>query len=164
MRKLLLVALAIASGCSGYKLARPAAPPIDAFGTPPGANAEVCVLRPHVLGAADLYVVRDNDQLVGATRGPSYFCYFAAPGRHLVTSEGDALIKTELLTATGHRYYVQQSITPAMNGAVSVALAWLDEATAVRLLAGLQYAQLVSVPRDEQLPGAKSIAHSLATR
>jgi hypothetical protein len=43
------------------------------------------VLRPQWIAAAVTAPVHDNGRLVGATRGPTYFCYAAQPGHHVIT-------------------------------------------------------------------------------
>lgn len=96
-----LVALSFAAGCSGYMLVKPDAPPLDPRVSPPPGWAQVCIVRPHWISSAVTLAVRDNDTLVGATRGPSYFCYLAEPGvHHLVSTQADpgALHKPQTLT------------------------------------------------------------------
>src|SRR5215472_7310947 len=110
---LAIVTLLTATGCSAYSLASPQVPPIPAFGPVARTDvATVCVVRPSHFALAVTFVVHDNGQLVGATRGESYFCYEAEPGKHRVeSSTGDPLDKAGsavLAAETGRRYWLHQ--------------------------------------------------------
>jgi hypothetical protein len=113
---------------------------------PPGALAEVCVLRPAERELAVLvFAVRDNGVLVGATRKASYFCWYAEPGAHRLESRDDDPASREpprvadAVLDAGRRYYLEQDVTMArfvIAGAPSHELAWLDERAALARLRG----------------------------
>jgi hypothetical protein len=148
-------ALLFLGGCYSYGLRTPDAPPVDAFGAVADAG-QVCVLRPHWLASAVTAVVRDNDRLVGATRGPSYFCYAVQPGHHVIQSRADATELAELEVRAGDHYYLHQ-IVDNLFGFVRTRLAWIDEGEARRLIAKCGYRELVSVPGDERLPSSDAV-------
>jgi hypothetical protein len=153
---LVFVALATLSGCSAYSLAEPKAPPVAAFG--PALRAEtatVCVVRPSHFAVAVTFVVRDNGQLVGATRGESYFCYEAQPGRHAIASstgdpidaDGEAALNAE----AGKRYWLHQDYDDVL-GRIVDRLAWIDETRARAMIDDCDYKTLSAVPGGEALP------------
>jgi hypothetical protein len=158
-RPALLVLALVVSGCSGYGLTRPDVPPIDGRGFPPPGLAQVCVVRPHWLAAAVTLPVRDNGALVGVTRGPSYFCYFAEPGGHLIVSEdaeaGDLVgaQSVSALLVAGGRYYLHQKVHPFGH-----AIEWVDPDRGFRMLDRTGYRLVARVPAGENLPPAAPIA------
>jgi hypothetical protein len=143
-------AVLLLGGCYSYGLRKPDPPPIDAFG-PVTAVGQVCVLRPHWIASAVTAVVHDNGELVGATRGPTYFCYRAQPGRHVITSKADSVEQATVEVAPGKHYYLHQ-IVDNIGGWVRTRLAWIDDLEAQRLVPKCGYRVLVSVPGDERLP------------
>lgn len=162
MRALLVCGAALfVGGCYSYGLRKPAAPPVDAFAALDGVG-QICVLRPHWHAAAVTAVVHDDGQLVGATRGPTYFCYAAAPGHHFIDSKADTVEDATVDVEPGKRYYLHQ-IVDNIFGVVRTRLAWVTEEEARRLLPKCGYRELTSVPGDEQLPsGAPVPALALA--
>jgi hypothetical protein len=94
-RMLPLLPLLVA--CTPLRLVTPDEPPVDAFSEAPYGWGKICVLRPHSLGFALMAPIRDNGQLVGATRGPSYFCYLVPPGPHRVTAHVGRTAAAEVL-------------------------------------------------------------------
>jgi hypothetical protein len=155
-----------AAACSSYALAEPKVPPIAAFG--PGARtdvATVCVIRPSHMAVAVTFAVHDNRQLVGATRGESYFCYWAEPGRHRIVSttgdstdrDGDALLTAE----AGKRYFLHQDYD-SVFGVIVDKLQWVDEPRARELLddGKCDYMTLSGVPGEEALPAAVPLARA----
>jgi hypothetical protein len=92
MRTRSIAALAVLAplaflSCSPYAVGTAAAPPLTAFGPSVDDVATICVILPSHWAHAVTFVVHDNEQLVGATKGESYFCYTAEPGSHLIVSE-----------------------------------------------------------------------------
>lgn len=134
MRYWTLFALLLGASCSHYHLTNPDPPPIDALADPPYGMGQICVLRPHSVGALITFVVRDNGQLVGATRGPSYFCYHVAPGPHQVTSDSGTIAAVDLSVAPGGRYYLHQIVRIGPDG-----LALVDELQAAQQLERCEY-------------------------
>jgi hypothetical protein len=154
--------LLLLGGCYSYGLRKPEAPPVDAFG-PVQANGQICVLRPHWLASAVTAAVHDNGQLVGATRGPTYFCYLAQPGHHVITSKADSLEQATLEVEAGQRYYLHQ-IVDNIVGFVRTRLAWVTESEAQELVPKCGYRVLVSVPGNERLPSEAPVpANVVAT-
>ncbi len=157
------------AGCSSYSLAAPKAPPIDAFRSARTDVATVCVIRPSHWALAVTFVVHDDDQLVGATRGESYFCYFAQPGEHrIVSSTGDPTDRDGHATLTavaGSRYWLHQDYDNVF-GSITDKLQWVDEARARELLGdgACEYKLIDGVPGEERLPGAAPIAPAVAVR
>jgi hypothetical protein len=58
---------------------------VDPFVSIPPGMGQVCVVRPPGPGQLLPTMFRDNGVTVGMTRGPSFFCYYAAPGAHRIT-------------------------------------------------------------------------------
>ena len=147
--------LLVSSGCYSYGLRQPATPPVDAFG-PVTSDARICVLRPHWLASAVTAPVHDNGQLVGATRGPSYFCYAAQPGRHEITSKADSVETATIDVQPGQRYYLHQ-IVDNIVGFVRTRLAWVVEDEAHKMVKECEYRELVQVPGNEQPPSGAPV-------
>lgn len=151
--------LVAASGCSRYWVGRPTAPPIDALGRPPTGLGQLCVVRPYWGATAVTLVVRDNGTIVGATHGPSYFCYFAEPGAHRIVSEvSDAGMvekprETRIEIARGGRYFLQQTVE-----AGGTVLAWLSEAEAAKIVDTCGYQVLIAGPPSDTMPGMTPVA------
>jgi hypothetical protein len=150
MKRAWMLPLLLVGGCYSYGLQRPDTPPVDAFGAV-GTEGRICVLRPHWNASAVTAVVYDNDTLVGATRGPTYFCYATEPGRHVITSKADSVEQATLDVEPGKRYFLHQ-IVDNIFGVVRTRLAWVDEGEAARLIGDCGYGMLVSVPASERLP------------
>lgn len=141
---ILLFLLLTMGGCVHYRLTTPDPPPIDAFAEPPYGAGQICILRPHSLGALLTIPVHDNGHLVGATRGPSYFCYLVQPGFHDVTSKSGNVARLGLSVSPGARIYLQQEINIGADELVP-----LDEERAAALLPRCEYSQLVEpAPAD----------------
>lgn len=144
-------------GCSSYSFVEPRTPPIGPFATPPSDVAQVCVVRPHILAGAVTFVVRDNGRLVGATRGASYFCYFAMPGVHRIESEGDAIEAATVVLSPAVRYYVHQRVKNVM-GWVTSPLEWIPEAEARAMIEKCTYRVVTEVPAGEVRPPVNPVA------
>jgi hypothetical protein len=158
MRTLLLCALLFGAGCYSYQLRKPAVTPLEAFGPVASDLAEVCVMRPHWIAWAVTAAVRDNGQLVGATRGDTYFCYLVRPGHHQIESETvDMTERAELDAAPGRRYWLHQLVDNYI-AVVRTRLAWVDEPAARELIAKCGYRELSGVPGQERLPSGDPIA------
>jgi hypothetical protein len=140
-----------------------------AFGPTRTDVATVCVIRPSHWAIAVTFVVHDDARLVGATRGESYFCYFAQPGEHrILSSTGDPTDRDGQATLTavaGGRYWLHQDFDNVF-GSVTSKLQWVDEARARRLLddGACAYEVLEGVPGEERLPEAVPTAPALAAR
>ncbi|MEJ7731961.1 MAG: hypothetical protein WKG00_22465 [Polyangiaceae bacterium] len=148
----------LTSGCTAYSVETARTPTLHPFAPPPAGHGEICVVRPHVTGMLAVAVVHDNDVLVGATRGPTYFCYLAAPGSHRVTSTygddidrelgTDVVAEASVVVAAGSRHYLHQDVRTAL----SMSVAWVDEGTARRMIDDCSPARLGAVPGSQALP------------
>jgi hypothetical protein len=159
-----LASLAFLLGCSSYTLAQPTQPPIEAFGPSSSHAATVCVIRPSHWDLTATFVVHDDAQLVGATRGESYFCYLAEPGPHrIVSARSDSPDDTAQITfhaVAGRRYWLHQ----AYDNFFGAQLEWVDEDRARQLVESCDYKELVDAPGDDLLPDGIPYARSLAWR
>lgn len=142
MRGIIAVLICLAPvGCSSLRLVKADPPPVSAMGSPPPGVAQVCVLRPHWIAPSITLAVHDNGQLVGATRGDTYFCYFAGIGWHVLTTEVDepgAIQEPQSVVfaaAAGQRLYLHHHMRPF--GIWSAA--WVDEGTASRMVGDCGY-------------------------
>jgi len=156
----LLSSLVVA--CSPYALGEPKTPPIAAFGPAPSAElGTICVIRPSRAAVAVTFAVHDNHQLVGGTKGPSYFCYEVEPGEHVLVSDTfdttDSAGEARIVTAAGTRYWVHQDYDNVL-GSIHSKLSWIDEARARELIDGCDYVVITEVPGNERLPGDRPIA------
>ncbi|GAC1352628.1 MAG: hypothetical protein NVS3B20_05710 [Polyangiales bacterium] len=148
------VALALVpslAGCYSYRLS-------DAVRAPPIASdrsyptlAHVCVLRTSVLASAVTFVVHDNGQLVGATRGAMRFCYLAAPGDHVITTASDETEVSNLTAIAGRHYYLHE-VVDNIFGYVRSRSLWVTEREALELADDVPYRVLLAVPGAEALP------------
>jgi hypothetical protein len=140
----LSLALALASCAPArHHLIAPEVPPLDPFEDPPYGLGLVCVLRPHTVGGALLYLVRDNGRLVGATRQPSYFCYLAQPGAHRIEVHGGGgQTALELLVEAGGRRYVHHRLRPGRRDELTA----MPRERAAALLERCDYRVLVEAP------------------
>ena len=137
------------AGCSHSRVVTADPPPLDALGAPPDGLAQICVLRPHSLGALLTGPVRDNGLLMGATRGPSYFCYLAHPGPHRVTSHTDRDRTLAVLLRPGETLFLQQQVRIGADRFFPI-----PAAEAAALLARCDYSLLIDTDGEEPAPEA----------
>ncbi|MBT9559367.1 MAG: hypothetical protein IV100_25285 [Myxococcales bacterium] len=103
-----LLALGIA-GCSAYSVRLGAAPAsVDA--AQDAGLARLCVVRKTAIGAALTTPVRDNGLTVGATAGPSWFCWHAGPGLHTLTTEVSDAPALELDVLAGEERLIEHRV------------------------------------------------------
>lgn len=152
---LVTTALALA-GCTSWKLAEPVSPP-SPFQDPPAERAQICVFRTSVLAQAVTFPVRDNGVLVGATRGPSHFCYLAEPGPHTIVVEADEPETAVIHANPGARHYLSQEVEN-LFGWVRCRAVWVTEDAARELAEQSSYHVLAGVPGRERLPDEVPVA------
>lgn len=112
----------------------PARAPIDReLGAVPATAARVCVLRPESTAANVTMEVRDNGRLVGATRGSTFVCWLAAPGKHQITSPDDDTGPTLFQARGGSHYWLHQEVT-TLGADLHAHLDWLDDAAGLEML------------------------------
>lgn len=157
-----LAAGPVLTACTTYTLAQPTEAPIAAFGPASTKSATVCVIRPSHWHLQSTFVVRDDGQLVGATRGESYFCYLAEPGPHRVLasrSDGqDEGTHIGLRAEPGRRYWLHMDF----DAYLGTTLEWVDEARARGMVEACDYKELVDAPGEDFLPEAVPYARALS--
>lgn len=129
-RSSFILPLALLLACAPYEIVQTPSPPVELAGAPQGNMGKICVVRPQARALSYPAEVRDNGNLVGATRGQSYFCYLAEPGAHRLTTE--SVRQSEEATAyvtAGSTYYLQQSVDYGFNK-VYITHAWIDQPAA----------------------------------
>lgn len=148
--------LATAVGCSSWELMEPKTPPVAPFAAIPASVGQICALRPHWAAAAVTFVVRDNGFLVGATRGPSYFCWYAKPGIHVLSSEADDVEELRVEVIVGGRYFLHQGVKNLL-GHVTSPLRWVGQDEAFGMVEKCTYKVLVGTPGPEPVPPAAPV-------
>jgi len=139
-------------GCTSWKLSQPDTVAVHPFLPQPSHLAKVCVIRTSVLSDGVTFVSRDNGVLVGATRGPTHFCYYAEPGEHDLAIEAEAWASAKLRAEAGQSYYLKEEVA-LDHGKVRGEGIWVDEAIARALVDNSDYAVLVGAPGRERVPG-----------
>lgn len=141
----------LVTGCAGWKLSQPETVAVHPFLPQPAHVAKVCVIRTSVLEDGVTFVSRDNGVLVGATRGPTYFCYYAEPGDHDLSIEADEWASAKLRAQAGQSYYLKEEVA-IERGKVKGQGVWVDESIARQLVDNSDYAVLVRAPGKERVP------------
>lgn len=161
---LAIVTLLTATGCSPYSFAQPKVPPIAPFGPVARTDvATVCVVRPSHFALLVTFLVRDDGQLVGATRGESYFCYLAQPGAHeIVSTTGDTVDEEGTLrfvAEAGRRYWLHQDYDNDF-GSITPRLLFITESRAHDFVEddACDYKTLTAGPGTEGLPPPAPVA------
>jgi hypothetical protein len=144
------------TACTSYNLAEPATP-LEPWSPAPGGLATVCVVRTSILALAVAMPTRDNGMLVGATRGPSRFCYYAEPGEHEITIESDSTETAHLIAEPEGRYFLKLEVDN-IAGWVRGRTVWEREDVAREDFDSSIYKVLVGVPGSEKLPGEVPVA------
>ena len=151
---ILLATAALLLACSPYRLAPAPEEPgavTQPFTTYLDGMATVCMIRSAQIALAVTFTVHDNDLLVGATRGPTYFCYRAQPGRHRIAiTSDDGEQRFDVLLEPRARYYLDQRLRFEF-GLVVPQGDWVDEATAAQLMRRSEHRVLQGAPASEHL-------------
>lgn len=138
----------------------------DQLGALPPVAARVCVVRPSKEHAEATTEIRDNDRLVGATRGETFVCWLTAPGEHQisavssrvtldVTDTGPVL----LAARAGRHYWLHQAVAELQVGPrLHTHLDWVDEPTAAEMIGSCRERVLVSVPGYDQRTDVVAVA------
>jgi hypothetical protein len=133
---------------------------VDAeLGAVPPTAARVCVMRPASEAATVTMELRDNERLVGATRGNTYTCWLAAPGEHQIRSPDDTG-PTYLHALAGHHYWLHQDVV-MLAGDLHAHLDWVDDAAAAELLDACTQRVMVSVPGHDERTDAVAVSPAL---
>lgn len=150
-RILLLMACLALAGCTSWKLGAPSATALRPDSPHPPSLAKVCVIRTAVVAIAVTFPTRDNGALVGATSGPTYFCYLAEPGEHEIVIEADEIESARLVAEAGKSYFLKQEVD-FLFGYVKCRAVWVIEDEARGLVRASYPGVLVGVPGSETLP------------
>lgn len=156
-----------ASGCTPYEIASRETAPSKTFDPLPTNTGQICVIRPHTVALLVPAVVRDNRQLVGMTKGPTWFCWLAEPGVHkIMTRYGDDIDENlgtdevtdaAILVEPGGRYYLHHDVSKILT----LSVRWiLDPAEAQAMIAECEWADLVAARSGEKLPGPDEVIHA----
>ena len=153
MNKPLLLLFVASSllACSAWSTAAPVRPVVTPGGAPPPDAARICVARTSHLAQAVAFPTWDNRVLVGATKGPTHFCWLAAPGAHELTMKADNDANASIVVEAGRDYVLEQKLE-FVFGIVNVRPAWVSSERAAQLFADSDYEVLESVPADQRLP------------
>jgi hypothetical protein len=149
----------LATGCTRYEIAPRDVAPAKTFDPLPPNTGQICVIRPHNVALLVPAVVRDNRQLVGMTKGPTWFCWLAERGVHkIMTRYGDdidenlgtdEITDAAILVEPGGRYYLHHDVSKILT----ISVRWiLDPAEANALIAECEWVDLVAAPPGEKLP------------
>jgi hypothetical protein len=141
----LCTALSMTGCAAGIQVVTTDLPPIDPLAAPPYGMAQVCVLRPHTWALLHTIPVEDNGQVVGATRGPSFFCYLAHPGAHRIVLADEKSPALDIQLAAGQRAYLHLRVRIHRSTLHPIT----DEADLLRLLGKCEYSTLVDWPGHE---------------
>jgi hypothetical protein len=155
----LAVACLALVGCSSWKLSKSPETALGPESAPPPGAAKVCVIRTAVVAIAVTFPTRDNGALVGATSGPTYFCYAAEPGEHEIVVEADEVEVARLTAEPGKSYFLEQRVD-FIFGYVKCRSVWVAESEAARLFRGSYPGVLVEVPGSEKLPPDRPYARA----
>jgi hypothetical protein len=126
------------------------------LGAVPAVAARVCVLRPAAVAGEVTMELRDNGRLVGATRGQTFACWLAAPGRHQITSVDDDTGPTYLDARAGRQYWLHQDVA-IFDEHLHAHLDWVDEVLAAEMVDGCARV-MVNVPGHESRTDAVAVA------
>jgi len=169
-RSNLPLCLVMLAGCTSYRVSTSAPPPAHVFAPTPAGAAQICVVRPHQVGALAPAVVHDNGHLVGVTKGPTYFCYLAQPGQHLLASRygddvdrdlgTDQVEEASVTAEPGRRYFLHHDV----SNPLVLSVRWVAEPAARPMIDACRYAQLQEVPGDEALPEPDQLVPAIAAR
>lgn len=156
---LALVASLLAAGCSSYAVREPAQAPTNPF-VAEQSLAKVCVIKTTNMAHAITFVSWDNGTLVGATKGPTHFCYYAEPGEHDLLVDAHGVSRAHFTAEAGKSYFIHEKVR--FFGSPLAELVWVSPAEAEKLFPSSSYAVLAAVPKDEKLPDGIPVARAKA--
>jgi hypothetical protein len=152
-----------AAACSSYRISEPRAEVLHPFAPIPAEFARVCVIRTSRLAQAVAFPTLDNGALVGATKGPTFFCYKAEPGEHTLRIQADEPTVEKLHAEGGRSYYLHETI-PLFAFIMHCNLTWVSEAKARELVDDSTYEVITDTPASEHPPDAIPYARAAASR
>lgn len=151
---------ATASACSSYRIAAPRSEVLHPFAPIPTEFARVCTIRTSRLSQAVTFAVHDNGTLVGATKGPTFFCYKAEPGDHTIGVQADDTTTVTLHAEGGKSYYLHQKVP--FGFMVKCDAVWVTEQAAHELVDDSSYEVIVQAPNGAAPPNAVPFAKAIA--
>jgi hypothetical protein len=131
------------------------------FAPIPTDFARVCMIRTSRLAQAVPFVTLDNGALVGATKGPTFFCYKAEPGEHTLRIEADEATTVKLHAEGGRSYYLHEKVPFAFM--LRCDAAWVSEPKARELVESSTYEVLTQTPASEHPPDPVPFARAATT-
>lgn len=146
-----------AAACSAYRIAEPRAEVLHPFAAIPEDFARVCMIRTSHLAQAVTFATLDNGALVGATKGPTFFCYKAEPGEHTVRIEADQPTTLNLHAEGGKSYYLHERV-PFLAFVMRCDADFVSEAKARELVEDSTYEVITQTPVSEHPPDAVPFA------
>ena len=155
-----LLAVSALGGCSSYQVSQPTVAVLHPFAPIPQDFARVCAIRTEIYAAHVAFPTYDNDQLVGVTKGATFFCYKAEPGDHVVRIDSDPPFALDLHVEAGKSYYIHEQV-PVELGARCMATQ-VDEARAKDLIEASRYAT-TSLAHGEAPPDPVPYAKAIAS-
>ena len=163
MRPCVLALLALtAVACSPYRIAEPRAEVLHPFAPIPEDFARVCMIRTSHLAQAVAFPTLDNGALVGATKGPTFFCYKAEPGEHTLRIEADEPTLVKLHAEGGKSYYLHEKI-PFLQFVMHCDTELVSEAKARELVEESTYEVITQTPASEHPPEPVPFARAATT-
>jgi hypothetical protein len=139
-----------AAACSSYRISEPRAEVLHPFAPIPEDFARVCVIRTSRLAQAVPFPTLDNGVLVGATKGPTFFCYKAEPGEHTLRIQADEPTVVKLQAEGGRSYYLHETIPLAF--VMHCNATWVSEPKARELVDDSSYEVLTATLATEHPP------------
>jgi hypothetical protein len=139
-----------AAACSAYRIAEPRGEVLHPFAPIPEDFARVCMIRTSHLAQAVAFTTLDNGALVGATKGPTFFCYKAEPGEHTLRIEADEPTTVKLHAEGGKSYYLHEKVP--FGFMLRCDADWVSEHKARELVDDSTYEVITNTPSSEHPP------------
>lgn len=151
-----------AAACSAYRIAEPHGEVLHPFAPIPADFARVCMIRTSHLAQAVAFTTLDNGALVGATKGPTFFCYKAEPGEHTLRIEADEPATVKLHAEGGKSYYLHEKVP--FGFMLRCDPDWVSEPKARELVDDSTYEIITNTPASEHPPDPVPFARAAASR
>ena len=90
---------------------------------------------------------------MGATKGPTFFCYKAEPGEHTLRIEADEPTTVELHAEGGKSYYLHEKVPSGSCSRCDAS--WVSEPKARELVDDSTYEVITTTPASEHPPRSR---------
>ncbi|HSO37238.1 MAG TPA: hypothetical protein VLT33_32150 [Labilithrix sp.] len=150
----------VAGGCSAYHVSEPKVAVLHPFAAIPADFARVCAIRTELYAAQLAFPTYDNNQLVGVTKGATFFCYKAEPGDHVVRIDSDPPFALDLHAEAGKSYYIHEQVPVELVPRCMATL--VDEGRARELVEASTY-ETTAVAHGEAAPDPVPYAKAIHT-